>query len=259
MDIVTILQNVPNTIGYVIVAYILGKSLLAIARVIADAVAGRVNAKTRIIELEAEAKTAEANAKTKAIEVEAQSRVEIARLDAEARTKIAEAELEKAKTQSVVQKEAFEDKSKLASELETYRAQTDVMRQATAASLEATTQAQLETVKILARLASGQKGTDALIKSSVKRITDSGTENKENLSAAIREVMKAIVKLAGDQTIAMTAIQEFLQELSDKLDDPSASEVVIADIKDAAVDTLMGAIAPVANAATEADKEVSQP
>lgn len=236
MDVVTILQNVPLSIAIVIVVLVLGRLVLDIIKILAQSRAKRIDAETD------------------AIKLKSQTDIEIARLDAEARTKIAEAELEKAKTVSAAQKETIAEKAKLATELDTHRTQSDAVRQSTLTSLEATTHAQLETVKILARLATGQKGTDTLVRGSEKRLTASGSEHKETLSAAIREVMQAIIKLAGDQSIAMTTMQEFLQELSDKLDDPSVSEVMIADVSVAAVNTIVSAVAgtaPTSGAATE--------
>lgn len=100
-----------------------------------------------------------------------------------------------------------------------------------------------QTTAALVALTGSQKLTTKAVASSEKRIDASGTANTETLATAIREVMQAIIKLAGDQTIAMTAMQEFLQELADKLDDPSVSEVVIADVSTAAVDTIVNAVA----------------
>lgn len=113
-----------------------------------------------------------------------------------------------------------------------------------------------QTTAALVALTGSQKLTTKAVASSEKRIDASGTANTETLATAIREVMQAIIKLAGDQTIAMTAMQEFLQELADKLDDPSVSEVVIADVSTAAVDTIVSAMmpAPDAGAATAGDE-----
>lgn len=100
-----------------------------------------------------------------------------------------------------------------------------------------------QTTAALVALTGTQKQTTKAVGSSEKRIVASGTADTEALSTAIREVMQAIIKLAGDQTIAMTTMQEFLQELSDKLNDTSASEVVIADVSPAAVNTIASAVA----------------
>lgn len=100
-----------------------------------------------------------------------------------------------------------------------------------------------QTTAALIALTGTQKQTTKAVASSEKRMDASGAANTETLATAIREVMQAIIKLAGDQTIAMTAMQEFLQELSDKLDDPGISEVVIADVGKAAVDTIVNAVA----------------
>jgi hypothetical protein len=100
-----------------------------------------------------------------------------------------------------------------------------------------------QTTAALVTLAGTQKQTTKAVGSSEKRIVASGTADTEALSTAIREVMQAIIKLAGDQTIAMTTMQEFLQELSDKLNDTSASEVVIADVSPSAVNTIASAVA----------------
>lgn len=99
-----------------------------------------------------------------------------------------------------------------------------------------------QTTAALIALTGTQKQTTKAVGTSEKRIITSGSADTETLAAAIREVLQAIIKLTGDQTIAMTTMQEFLQELSDKLDDPSASEVVIADVSKAAVDSIMGAL-----------------
>jgi hypothetical protein len=203
MDIVTILQNVPTAIGYVIVAYILGKSGLAIVRVIADAVASRMNAKTRIIELEAETKTAEANAKTRAIELEAQGRTRVAEIEAEAKIKDADARLEIAKMQSVAQKETIDDKAKLATELETYRAQSDVTRLAQAKALQ-------ETARALVKLSIGQNTTEATVKGAESRLGAKVESVTGDVIAGIEEYMDFSVVYWGMLVENPTASRERL-------------------------------------------------
>lgn len=99
-----------------------------------------------------------------------------------------------------------------------------------------------QTTAALVALTGTQKLTNKAVGTSEKRIIASGEADRETLSAAIREVLQAVIKLTGDQSIAMTTMQEFLQELSDKLDDPSTSEVVIADVSKAAVETIVSAV-----------------
>lgn len=99
-----------------------------------------------------------------------------------------------------------------------------------------------QTTAALIALTGTQKQTTKAVGTSEKRIVASGAADTETLATAIREVLQAIIKLTGDQSIAMTTMQEFLQELSDKLDDPATSEVVIADVSKAAVESIMAAV-----------------
>lgn len=160
MDVVTILQNVSFPIAAIIVTFLLGRTVLAIIRLLAGARAERMNAETRGIELKSQAD------------------VEVARLDAEARTKIAEASLEQAKMQSVTQKGTIEREAKLATELETYRAQADVMRLAQARALQ-------ETSRALIKLSIGQNTTEATVKGAESRL---GTKVEEARDATVQSL-----------------------------------------------------------------------
>lgn len=99
-----------------------------------------------------------------------------------------------------------------------------------------------QTTAALVALTGTQKQTTKAVGTSEKRIVAGSTAETEVLSLAIREVLEAVIKLTGDQTIAMQAMKDFLQELSDKLDDPTASEVVIADVSAIAMDTIKSAV-----------------
>lgn len=238
MDVISIVQSVPLSIAIVITVLVLAPTVFAIVKIWAESRAKRQDAETRIKELDSQAKTAVAR-------LEAEGKIQVARLEADAKVKAAELALEEAKQQAVTQTAQIERETKLATDLEIYRAQSDTMRLAQATALQ-------ETARALTGLVNTSKATNILIKGSESRLGGLVTGARDVIiegieeanqfyimilqllwedPAATRERIKRFAEawISGDVVAAQAVVDE---------DVPGALKVAIAPAEEAAKETI---------------------
>lgn len=169
IDIPTMLQNAPAPIAALAIFYILGKTALAIIKMIVEARAEKVRADIRIAE------------------AESQSRQKAAEFESQAKIKTAELGLEKEKAVLEAQRLQNERESKQASELDVYRTERTQSGQATATAFQIAATVQAETVRQLASLSRVQKTINASIEGAEKRLGAKVEGARDDIVGGIEE------------------------------------------------------------------------